>query len=221
MITTLTKQDLIDFENMIALLFKAKQIRSIIHLSSGNEDQMLEIFKDIKPEDWVMGSWRMHYQCLLKGVPPEELLAEIMAGKSIHLCFPQYNIMSSGIVGGILPIAVGVAMGIKRQANADLLTPTRKVHCFLGDMTAQTGIARECIDYAQKHNLPIRFIIEDNGFGVCTDTRTVWNVSGILGRLEHEPGDKFMDMVEQNKILYYHYKHTKYPHAGSGERIEF
>ena len=219
MITTLTKQDLIDFENMIALLFKAKQIRSIIHLSTGNEDQMLEIFKTIKAEDWVMGSWRMHYQCLLKGVPQEELLAEIMAGRSIHLCFPQYNIMSSGIVGGILPIAVGVAMGIKRQADAK---PTRKVHCFLGDMTAQTGIARESIAYAQAHDLPIRFIIEDNGFSVCTDTRKVWNVLGPLDTLAHEPGTKnLMDLVEQDKVVYYHYKHSKYPHAGSGERIQF
>lgn len=204
---------------MIALLFKAKQIRSIIHLSDGNEDQLIKIFQDIKPEDWVMGSWRMHYQCLLKGVPPEELLKEIMEGRSIHLCFPQYNIMSSGIVGGILPIAVGVAMGIQRTYVAKGLT-TPKVHCFLGDMTAQTGIARESIAYAQAHDLPIRFIVEDNGFSVCTDTRTVWNVKGKLGRLEHECNEP-MEMTEDNKVLYYHYKHEKYPHAGSGERIQF
>ena len=110
MITNLTAEDLVRFEEEVAELFKQKLIRAVIHLYHGNEKEMLEIFEDVRPEDWVMCSWRSHYQCLLKGVPPEELKMEILAGRSISLCFPEYNVVSSGIVGGILPIAVGVAM---------------------------------------------------------------------------------------------------------------
>ncbi len=111
-----------------------------------------------------MCSWRSHYQCLLKGVPRQELKAEIMAGHSITLCFPRYRVLSSAIVGGIIPIAVGTALGIKRRGER------ARVHCFMGDMTAETGIAHEAIKYSTNHQLPIRFIVEDNGKSVCTDT---------------------------------------------------
>lgn len=199
----MTAADLIQFEAEIAELFKAKKIKAVIHLYSGGEDHMLDVFKGINPEDWVMCSWRSHYQCLLKGVPPDELKAEILAGRSIALCFPAYRIVSSGIVGGILPIALGVALGIKRSGG------TNRVHCFLGDMTSETGIAHECIKYTQNFDLPITFHVEDNGMSVCTDTRATWGSE----TLTYESGAK---NVEFSK-----YVTGKYPHAGSGERIQF
>ena len=199
-----TKEDLITFEEEIAELFKAKKIRTIIHLYSGGEESLIRIFKGIKPADWVMCSWRSHYQALLKGVPREELKKEIVAGRSIALCFPEYRILSSGIVGGILPIATGVAMGIKRKGGSE------KVHVFLGDMTAETGIAHECIKYAYGHDLPIQFHIEDNGLSVCTDTKEVW---GIVSELPTPVGHP--------KVDYFKYEMKKFPHAGAGERIQF
>ena len=137
------KSQLIAFEDQVAERFNAAEIHAPVHLYSNNEDHIIAIFKDIKPEDWVFCSWRSHYQCLLKGVPPEEVMSEIMEGRSISLCFPEYKIYSSAIVGGVLPIAVGAAMSIKRDAGEE------RVHCFLGDMTAETGIAHECIKYSR------------------------------------------------------------------------
>ena len=93
-------------------------------------------------------SWRSHYQCLLKGVPPEKVRDEILAGRSISLCFPEYRVVSSAIVGGILPIAVGIALGLKRRNEPG------RVHCFMGDMTSETGIAHECIKYSFNHGSP-------------------------------------------------------------------
>lgn len=200
--TQLTEQDLISFEEEIAELFKAKQIRTIIHLYSGGEKPMINIFKSVRPQDWVMCSWRSHYQCLLKGVPREELKAEIVAGRSIALCFPEHRIMSSGIVGGILPIATGIALGIKRSGEDSV------VHCFMGDMTSETGIAHECIKYAQGHDLPIIFHIEDNSKSVCTDTKAVWG----LKELTHS------ELRDKNGFTYVM---EKYPHAGAGERVQF
>jgi TPP-dependent pyruvate/acetoin dehydrogenase alpha subunit len=200
----LTKEDLISFEAEIADLFKAKKIRTIIHLYSGGEDNMLEIFKEVDPQDWVMCSWSSHYQCLLKGVPREELKAEIVAGRSIALCFPEYRIMSSGIVGGILPIAMGVAAGIKRRGG------TEKVHCFVGDMTSETGIAHESIKYAENHGLPIVFYVEDNGLSVCTDTKAVWGMEKLTFETEYHP-----------QVKYSRYAPGRYPHAGAGERVQF
>jgi pyruvate dehydrogenase E1 component alpha subunit len=197
------KEDLIKFEEEIAELFNGANISAPVHLYYGNEDQIIDVFKKVRPQDWVFCSWRSHYQCLLKGVPTEEIKNEILAGRSISLCFPDYQIYSSALVGGSLPVAVGTAIAIKRKDEDS------KVYCFMGDMTSETGIAHECIKYSRNHQLPIHFIIEDNSKSVCTDTRETWNVSSLSYEEKHD-----------SNITYYHYE-TKYPHAGAGTRVQF
>ena len=165
----MNKLKLIQFENDIASIFNSGKIRAPIHLYSGNENFLINFFKRIKKNDWVFCSWRSHYQCLLKGVPPKKLKKEIIEGKSISLCFPEHKVYSSAIVGGSLPIAVGMALSFKRKKSKN------KVYCFIGEMTSETGIAHECIKYSRNRKLPIHFIVEDNGKSVCTDTRKTWS----------------------------------------------
>ena len=202
--TKITKEQLIAFEDDIASCFNNAMIKAPIHLYNGNEDEIIKIFRHINEDDWVMCSWRRHYQCLLKGVPKEQLKNDILAGKSISLCYAEYNIVSSAIVTGILPIATGIALDIKRKGG------TNKVYCFMGDMTSETGMAHECIKYSQNHELPIHFIIEDNAQSVCTDTKDAW----ACNELTYETSTS-------DYITYYKYDSSKYPHAGSGKRIQF
>ncbi len=199
----MTREELIAFEDEIAALFNAGRIRAPVHLYSGNEDQIINVFRPIRSQDWVFCSWRSHYQCLLKGVPKALVREEILAGRSISLCFPEHRIYSSAIVGGVLPIAVGAAMSIRRRDE------NSKVYCFLGEMTAETGIAHESIKYSRNHRLPIHFIVEDNEKSVCTDTREVWN----------QPHLSFEGAAD-DYVSYYRYQ-TKYPHAGAGVRVQF
>ena len=166
----MTKQELIAFEDKIADHFNNGRIRAPVHLYYGNENELIKIFKKIKSIDWVFCSWRSHYQCLLKGVPLDVLEKDIIAGKSISLCYPRYNIYSTAIVGGNIPIAVGTAMAMKRKGS------DAKVYCFVGDMTAEAGIFMENLKYSIQHKLPIKFIVEDNGKSVCTDTAKTWGV---------------------------------------------
>jgi len=203
LITKLTKDDLVKFEEKVAETFNAGKIKAPVHLYYGNEEEMIDVFQVIEREDWVLCSWRSHYQCLLKGVPDEELMKEIIEGRSISLCFPEYKIFSSGIAGGILPIATGIALSIKHNGGEN------RVHCFIGDMTSETGIAHECIKYSHNHDLPIRFIIEDDGKSVCTDTREAWGTD----QLTYENNDDPM-------VVYYRYQNS-YPHAGAGVRVQF
>ena len=199
----MTKDELIAFEEEVAARFNTGKIRAPVHLYYGNEDQIIKVFERVRPQDWVFCSWRSHYQCLLKGVPPDEVMAEIMAGHSISLCFPVQRIYSSAIVGGVLPIAVGTAMSIRRSGEDAM------VYCFMGEMTAETGIAHESIKYSRNHDLPIHFVVEDNAKSVLTDTREAWKQK----RLSFEgSNDEF--------ITYYRYE-TKYPHAGAGVRVQF
>ena len=198
------KKELINFENDIAKCFNDGKIRAPVHLYSGNEDFLIKFFKKIKKNDWVFCSWRSHYQCLLKGVPSKDIKAEILAGKSISLCFPEYRIYSSALVGGSLPIAVGTAMSLK--VNNEKNT---RVYCFMGEMTAETGIAHECIKYSRNFKLPIHFVVEDNEKSVCTETRKAWNQKKLI-----------YEGISDEYVTYYHYK-LKYPHAGAGTRVQF
>ena len=109
-----TKQDLINFENDIANCFNSGQIKAPVHLYYNNEDQMIEVFKDINiNNDWVCCTWRNHYQALLKGIPSEIVKEQILLGKSMVMNLPEYKFICSSIVGGIPYIAVGIALAIK------------------------------------------------------------------------------------------------------------
>ena len=140
----------------------------------------------------------------MKGVSPVKLKEDILNGRSISLCYKEQRIFSSAIVTGVLPIAVGIASDIKRKNEAN------NVFCFLGDMTSESGMAHECIKYSKNHNLPIHFIIEDNSKSVCTDTRATWGNERLC-----------YENVCDEYITYYRYNMEKYPHAGSGKRIQF
>ncbi len=199
----INKTDLIEFENKIIKLFNNSKIKAPIHLHSGNEIRLIQIFRKIKKNDWVLSSWRSHYHCLLKGVPKKKLIRAILKGKSISLCFPEYKIYSSAVVGGSLPIAVGLALSLKRKGSKN------KVYVFMGEMTSETGIAHECIKYSINKKLPIHFVIEDNEKSVCTDTRKSWSMK----KLSYEN--------KKNKYITYYKYFLKYPHAGTGKRIQF
>lgn len=198
----MTKDELIAFEADIAAEFNAAKIRAPIHLDGGNEDALIRLFEDVGKDDWMFCTWRSHAKALLHGVPPAKVKAAIMDGKSISLCFPEHRFYSSAIVGGNLPIALGVAWAIKRNGGTD------RVWAFSGDMAANTGIHSECTRYAGGHGLPITFVTEDNGKSVCTPTRTTWAAP---------PHERF---PQQTKFASYTYD-LPWPHSGAGKRVEF
>lgn len=199
MITDHTPETLKEFEAKIAFDFDSARIRAPVHLAGGNEEQLIAIFQNIKEEDWVLVQWRSHYHCLLKGVPEDKLHEDILAGRSITLCYPEYRVLSSAIVGGILPIGIGLAMAAKRNNRNEV------IWCFVGDMTATTGMFHECFRYANWQGLPIEFVVEDNGLSVCTNTIDAWGNNSI---------------ANFNGYHIYEYK-LPFPHSGAGKRVQF
>ncbi len=171
--TNWTPESLAAFENDIADTFNRGEIKAPVHLAGGNETELIEIFEEVQPQDWCCGTWRFHYHALLKGVPADELKAAIVAGRSIALCFPD-RIICSALVGGIVPIALGLAWAVKRSGSGE------RVWCFIGDMAARGGLYHECVQYASGHALPITFIIEDNGLSVSTNTEASWGIKNDL-----------------------------------------
>lgn len=192
------KHGLIGFEKTIVDHWESGRIKGPVHLSDGNEEQLLEIGKRISSNDWVFSTWRSHYHALIKGIPSEWLEKEILAGKSITICNISQRFYSSAIVGGILSIALGVAMGIKKMGGNE------KVWCFIGDMTFETGNFYEVHKYARNFDLPLYFVVEDNELSTYTPTEFTWNKKREI------PDD----------VVYYKYK-SKYPHYGSGKWVAF
>jgi len=194
----LTKKELIDFELDIKKIYEAGKIRAPIHLSGNNEVQLIKIFKKIKKNDWVFSTWRNHYHALLKGIPKAWLKKEIIEGRSMGINNKKHKFYSSAIVGGIIPIALGVAKAIK------LKNKKNKVWVFIGDMTYETGTFHECYKYARNLKLPLRFVVEDNNMSTNTPTDKVW----------------IKKTKKLKNVIYYKYS-RKYPHHGSGSWILF
>jgi pyruvate dehydrogenase E1 component alpha subunit len=169
-----------------------------VHLSNGNEIPLIEVFKRIRKTDWVFSTWRSHYHALLKGIDPKWIEDEILAGRSITLCNIDEKFYSSAIVTATLSIALGTALAIKKAGGTD------KVWVFIGDMSFETGAFYEVHKYARNFDLPLWFVVEDNGVSTYTPTEATWNTKRDI------PKD----------VIYYTYK-SKYPHYGSGKWIAF
>jgi TPP-dependent pyruvate/acetoin dehydrogenase alpha subunit len=195
----LTPEGLNLFEQQVAEAFNAGRIKAPVHLSGGNEERLIEIFQNfISHECWVFSTYRSHYHALLKGVPQEKVMLEILAGRSMNLTFPEYRFFTSAMVAGILPIATGVALALKRRNDQ-----AGHVFCFVGDMAGQSGAFHEAVQYAAGHALPINFVVEDNGMSCDTPTKEAWGTSR-----------------GPNVPIRYEYQ-RRWPHNGAGKWVTF
>lgn len=190
----MNKQDLINFETGLAKRYDNGEMPYLVHFSGGNEEQLIEIFRDIKPGDWIFSTHRSHYHYLLAGGPPSRLEELILAGKSMFVFDRNLNFFTSSILAGTAGIAAGVAWALRRKGS------DRKVWCFLGDGAEDEGNFYEAARYVDSWGLPATFIVEDNNRSVSACKLTRWNC--------HLP-------VHFACVRRYHYEPT-YPHGGTG-----
>ena len=195
---TVTKEELISFETEVKERYENGEIPAPVHLSKGNEDELIEVFQYVHEDDWVYSAWRNHYHALLHGFDRQQLMDDIVEGRSMATSSNVHKFYSSAIVGGIIPIALGTAGALKRKDS------DRRVWCFIGDMTFETGVFHESYKYANNFELPLQFVVEDNNLSVRTPTDEAWNVR------QNVPDD----------VVYYTYENG-YPHHGTGAWVNF
>ena len=195
----ITKKELIEFEEKIANLWEAGKIPYPVHLTGGNENQLIKIFRKIKKEDYLFSTHRSHYHYLLAGGSTKKLERMIMEGDSMHVFDKKLNFLTSSIVAGTPAIAAGVALALKRKKSKN------HVWCFVGDGAEDEGHFYEAVRYVDGHNLPCIFILEDNNRSVATPKKERYNYSNI----------------EWPKcVIRYCYKSTV-PHVGTGKWVDF
>jgi pyruvate dehydrogenase E1 component alpha subunit len=195
---TVTKEELISFETEVKERYENGEISGPVHLSKGNEDELIEVFQYVHEDDWVYSAWRNHYHALLHGFDRQQLMDDIVEGRSMATSSNVHKFYSSAIVGGIIPIALGTATALKRKDS------DRRVWCFIGDMTFETGVFHESYKYTNNFELPLQFVVEDNNLSVHTPTDEAWNVR------QNVPDD----------VVYYTYENG-YPHHGTGTWVNF
>jgi TPP-dependent pyruvate/acetoin dehydrogenase alpha subunit len=214
---TITKSELISFEQKVSDIFETGVIKGPVHLSYNNENYLLDFFQYVNPNDWVFSTWRNHYHALLHGVPQEELMEKIMAGRSISFQSPEHHFYTSAIVNGVVPIAVGAALALKWKNEKD-----RMVFCFVGDMTSESGTFYEALKYSIRNELPIHFVVENNGLSTNTPTQASWGTKHTYGFQT-----EIKDQLDNQKfwmgkyLSYFEYTRDKYPHVGIGKWIHF
>lgn len=190
-----TAEKLITFERSIAEEWERGELPFLLHLCGGNEAQLLKIFSEVNSGDWVISTHRNHYHYLLAGGTPEQLRREIRQGRSMFIFDPAINFISTSIVCGGPAIAAGLAWSLRGSGKT--------VWCFLGDGAEDNGHFYEAVLFVHGHNLPCRFIIEDNDRSVESTKQ------------ERRGERDGMAWLWPGSVQRYKYTPT-YPHAGSG-----
>ena len=164
--TTYTPPELIRLENELIEEWNSGNIPYLTHFCGGNEEQLINIFKEISEKDWVISTHRSHYHYLLKGGSFSSLKNEVLEGRSMFLFSKDINFISTSILAGGCGIATGIALANKRSNNDST------VWCFLGDGAEEQGHFYEAVMFSCANNLKCNFIIEDNNRSVDVDVKS-------------------------------------------------
>jgi len=159
-------------EEAIADRYAEQEMRCPVHLCIGQEAIAVGICAALSSNDMMFSNHRAHGHYLAKGGNLSAMLAELYGrstgccggrGGSMHLIDLDVGFMgATPIVGGTVPLAVGVAWA------ASLKAENRISVIFLGDGCFEEGVVHESMNFAALHNLPILFVCENNKFSVYT-----------------------------------------------------
>jgi len=160
------------FEEKCVELYSLGKIRGFLHLYIGEEAVAVGAMQALTPEDRIVSTYREHGHALVRGIPMDQLMAEMYGkangcsrgrGGSMHLFDISRRFYGGyAIVGGGLPIAVGLALADKMQ-NLPIITA-----CFFGDGAVAEGEFHESMNLAALWKLPVLFICENNLYAMGT-----------------------------------------------------
>jgi pyruvate dehydrogenase E1 component alpha subunit len=174
------------FEDRVYYLFLQGRMPGTIHQAQGQEACAAGVCAALEPGDVITSTHRPHQHAVARGLPINELMAELFAkstgccrgkGGSMHLGDIDKGMLPAvAIVGGGIPLAAGYALAMKYRKTG------RIVACFFGDGATNIGSFHEGINIAAIWNLPVIFICENNRYGASTAIEKVTRVSRIADR---------------------------------------
>jgi len=157
-------------EEKIRSVYPEDEMKTPVHLSVGAEAIEAGVCSALHQDDQVYGTYRTHGLYLAMGGDLRQFFAELLGrgtgvargrAGSMHLACPGTGfVMSSAIVGTILPVALGAAFAAVRRATGAVAT------VFFGDGATEEGVFWETLNMAALHSLPVLFVCEDNGMAI-------------------------------------------------------
>jgi pyruvate dehydrogenase E1 component alpha subunit len=160
------------FEERAGEMYAKAKIGGFLHLAIGEEATIVGSINALRDEDYVMSTYREHGQALARGTPPGVVMAELFGrvdgcsrgrGGSMHLFDYERRFLGGyGIVGGNLPLAVGVGLACDYKGTEDGCL------CMFGDGASNQGTFGESMNLAALWSLPVVFMVINNQFGMGT-----------------------------------------------------
>ncbi|MDR1204049.1 MAG: thiamine pyrophosphate-dependent dehydrogenase E1 component subunit alpha [Peptococcaceae bacterium] len=176
------------FEERVQSLFLEGKIHGTTHLAVGQEAVAVGVCSALGETDWIIPTHRCHSHAIAKSGDVNAYMCEIMGkrygsnlglGGSMHLCDMGAGVFgSSAIVGGTLPLALGVGMALRKMGTDQLAV------CLFGDGAANQGAAHEAMNMAAIWKLPVLFLCENNLYGISMKADRAMTVPDVADRGE-------------------------------------
>jgi TPP-dependent pyruvate/acetoin dehydrogenase alpha subunit/pyruvate/2-oxoglutarate/acetoin dehydrogenase E1 component len=203
------------FENACNQAYMQGHIRGFMHLDNGQEAIPALVSDVLRKDDIKYSYYREHCHAIASGVSPNAVMAELFGkdggtcrgtGGSMHIYDVETHFQGGwALVAEQLPYAVGAARSIllDRQRDPDKFKDDDRVAVvFIGEGGAQNGRTAECLNAAAKENLPILFLVIDNGRAINTFTQDVAQNSNVYLQGQHYgvPG-MVVDGMDMESVL--------------------
>ncbi len=174
------------FEEKCAELYSAAKIRGFVHLYVGEEAIAVGVMEAVTPNDNIVATYREHGHALARGISPDALMAEMYGkvqgtsrgrGGSMHIFDTATRFFGgNAIVGGGLPIAVGLALADKMRGDSRLTA------CFFGDGAVAEGVFHETMNLAALWQLPLLLCCENNLYAMGTAIERAQSETNIAAK---------------------------------------
>src|SRR5438132_7995424 len=171
------------FEEKCAESYSLGKIGGFCHLYIGQEAVGVGAASALRPDDYVLTSYREHGQAIAKGISPDAVMAELYGkatgcsrgkGGSMHLFDAEVNFLGGhAIVGGQIPLSTGVAFASKYKETGQVTV------CFFGEAAVNQGAFHESLNMAQLWKLPCIYICENNKYGMGTSLERAMSLHNI------------------------------------------
>lgn len=180
------------FEEKVGEAYALGKIGGFCHLYIGQEAVSTGILSMLRPDDYVITTYRDHGQALARGMTPRSIMAELFGrvdgcskgkGGSMHLFDRHLNFLGGhGIVGGHVPLAAGVGFAIKYRGGDQVII------CFMGESVVNTGAFHEALNMAALWKLPCIFVVENNKYGMGTAVERAAAIKDLSRRADSYDG---------------------------------
>ncbi|HJU53298.1 MAG TPA: pyruvate dehydrogenase (acetyl-transferring) E1 component subunit alpha [Pyrinomonadaceae bacterium] len=188
-------------EEKCAEAYSLGKIGGFCHLYIGQEAVAVGALSALRPDDYVLTSYRDHGHAIAKGTPPDEIMAELYGkasgcskgkGGSMHLFDAGVNFLGGhGIVGGQIPLGTGVAFATKYKGTDQVTL------CFFGEAAVNQGAFHESLNMAQLWKLPCIYICENNQYGMGTSLQRAMSLHDVsMKGCAYEIASEFVDGMD-------------------------